>query len=51
MQQLFILFFILYVHSLMSYKDLCETINPYVKSKISEDQTNKPCLLYNELVK
>ena len=32
-------FLFLYVHSLMSYKDLCRTINPYVKSKISEDQT------------
>ena len=28
-----------YVHSLMSYQDLCQTINTYVKSKISEDQT------------
>ena len=32
-------FLFLYVHSLISYKDLCRTINPYVKSKISEDQT------------
>ena len=28
-----------YGHSLMSYKDLRATINPYSKSKISEDQT------------
>ena len=32
-------FSILYVHSLMSYKDLRATINPYSKSKILEDQT------------
>ena len=25
---------ILHVHSLMSYKDLCATINPYLNSKI-----------------
>ena len=30
---------IVYVHSLMSYKDLYRTLNPYVKLKISEDQT------------
>ena len=30
---------ILYVHSIISYKDLRATINPYSKSKISEDQT------------
>ena len=30
---------ILYVHSLMSYNDSRATINPYSKSKISEDQT------------
>ena len=28
-----------YVHSLMSFEDLGATINPYSKSKISEDQT------------
>ena len=30
---------VLYVHYSMPYKDLCRTINPYVKLKISEDQT------------
>ena len=30
---------LLYVHSLMSSKDFCATINPYSKPKISEDQT------------
>ena len=30
---------VLYVHSLMSYKDLRATINPHSKSKILEDQT------------
>ena len=26
-----------YVHSLMCYEDLCETMNPFYKSKISEE--------------
>ena len=44
------LFVVSYVHSLMSYKDLCATINPYSKSKISEDQTEVISKYYEESI-
>ena len=42
----------MYVHSLMCFKDLRETINPYNKPKISKesckDTESKPCVIILE---